>query len=70
MATLSSELGIPLEELDEEQITDFIENLRARRQIFTDSAYETRQNRRQSAAKAKRTGDNRRILGRSKCFSG
>ncbi len=53
MATLESLIGVPLHELTEEKLTDFIENLRAVRQGFTDNAYETRQTRRKSSTKRK-----------------
>lgn len=54
MATLESLIGRPLHELDEKQITDFIENLRGTRQAFTEGAYEERQTRRKASAKRKK----------------
>jgi hypothetical protein len=53
MATLESILGKSIHEFSEEQLTDFVENLRSVRQSFTDSAYETRTNKRKAAAKRK-----------------
>lgn len=53
MATLESLIGRPLHEMSEDQITNFIENLRSTRQLFTDGAYEERQSKRKSSAKRK-----------------
>ncbi len=53
MATLSSELGVDLHDLTQDQLTDFIENLRSKRQSFTDNAYETRTTKRSAATKRK-----------------
>ncbi len=53
MATIESLLGQSLKDLSEDQLTDFVENLRSVRQTFTDSAYETRSNKRKTAAKRK-----------------
>lgn len=53
MATLESLIGRPLHELPEEEITNFIENLRSVRQSFTDGAYEERKTRRKTATKRK-----------------
>lgn len=51
MATLESLIGVPLHELPEDQITDFVENLRSTRQQFTEGAYEERKFKRKSSAK-------------------
>lgn len=53
MATLESLIGTPIHEMTEEQLTNFIENLRSTRQSFTDGAFEERKTRRQSSAKRK-----------------
>ena len=39
MATLESLIGIPLHELSEEELTNFIEGLRSVRQTFIDEVY-------------------------------
>jgi len=53
MATLASLIGKPLEELSEEELTSFIENLRTSRQLFLDDAYEARKSRRIASSKRK-----------------
>jgi hypothetical protein len=53
MATLQSLIGRPLHELSEDEITNWIENLRSTRQSFTENAYEERTARRKTASKRK-----------------
>lgn len=53
MATLESIIGKPLHLLSEDELTNFVENLRATRQTFTDGAYTERTTRRKAATKRK-----------------
>ena len=53
MATLESLIGRPLHELSEEEVTNWIENLRSTRQLFTDGAYEARSKKRAASTKRK-----------------
>ena len=53
MATLESLIGIPLHELSEEELTNFIEGLRSVRQTFIDEVYTERITKRKAATKRK-----------------
>lgn len=53
MATLSSIIGTPLDQLEESQLTEFVENFRSVRQTFTEGAYEERKTKRTASAKRK-----------------
>lgn len=55
MATLESLIGTPLHELSEEELTNFIENLRSVRQTFTDNAYTERTTKRKTTTKKNST---------------